>query len=184
MSKGRYSIKAVLGGLARFSAVLFLLGCAQSLYAQTYFDFTCGGCGGTSASGILTTSLVSGDTYLVTGLTGTQGGDAMTLLPPGGYGGNDNDVFSAPPFLDAAGLSFSILLGTIDYNVYYDSGTGGYLECNSVDNPDSGPACETGDGIPVTFALTPAPSPEAGTLVLFGSGLLVLAGILRRKLFA
>jgi hypothetical protein len=178
MSKGRYSMKGVLGGLARLSAVIFLLGCAQSLYAQTYFDFTCGGCGGSSASGILTTSLVSGDTYLVTALSGTQGGDAMTLLPPGGYGGNDNLVFSAPPFLDVSGLSFSVLLGTIDYNIYLNGGT--YMECNNVDNG----VCEGGSGIPVTFALTPAPSPEAGTLVLFGSGLLVLAGILRRKRFA
>jgi hypothetical protein len=180
MSKGRYSMKAVLGGLVRLFAVLFLLGCAQSLYAQTYFDFTCGGCGGSSASGVLTTSLVSGDTYLVTALSGSQGGDTMTLLPPGGYGGNDNDVFSAAPFLDGSGLSFSVLLGSIDYNLYFDSGTGGYMECNNVDDG----VCETGSGIPVTFALTPAPSPESGTLILFGSGLLVLAGILRRKLFA
>jgi hypothetical protein len=180
MPKGRYSLKAVLGGLARFSAVLFLLGCAQSLYAQTYFDFSCGGCGGASASGILTTSLVSGDTYLVTALSGTQGGNAMTLLPPGGYAGNDNDVFSVTPFLDTQGLSFSILLGSVDYNIYYDPGLSQYLECNSVDNP----VCETGQGIDVTFALTPAPSPESGTLILFGSGFLALAGILRRKLFA
>ena len=178
MSKGRYSMKAVLSGLARLFAVLFLLGCAQSLYAQTYFDFTCGGCGGSSASGILTTSLVSGDTYLVTALSGTQGGDTMTLLPPGGYAGNDNDVFLAAPFLDTAGLSFSILLGSVDYNIYYDPGLTEYLECNSV--TDGG--CETGQGTVVTFALTP--TPESGTLILFGSGLLMLAGILRRKLFA
>jgi hypothetical protein len=172
MSKGRYSMKALLGGVARLSAVIFLLGCAQSLYAQTYFDFTCGNCGGTSASGLLTTTLVSGNTYLVTALTGTQGGDAMTLLPPGGYAGNDNEVNSVPPYLDFAGLSF--LVGTTDYNIYY---SGGYFECNNVDDG----ICN-GGGIPVTFALTP--TPEAGTLVLFGSGLLVLAGVLRRKLFA
>jgi hypothetical protein len=177
MLKGRHSLKALLGGLARFCAVLFVLGCAQSLYAQTYFDFYCGGCGGTSASGVLTTSLVSGDEYLVTALSGTQGGDAMTLLPPGGYAGNDNDVFSTPPFLDVAGLSFSVLLGSIDYNIYYDAGLAEYLECNNV--ADGG--CNAGQGVPVTFAL--APTPETGTLVLFGSGLLVLAGILRRKLF-
>ena len=173
MSKGRYSMKAILGGLARLFAVLFLLGCAQSLYAQTYFDFTCTGCGGTSASGELTTSLVSGDTYLVTALSGTQGGDPMTLLPPNGYGGNDNEVNSAPPFLDISGLSF--MVGTTDYNIYFN---GGYVECNSVDDG----VCEAGAGIPVSFALTP--TPESGTLILFGSGLLVLAGILRRKLFA
>ena len=173
MSKGRYSMRAVLGGLVRLFAVLFLLGCAQSLYAQTYFDFTCTGCGGSSASGVLTTTLVSGDTYLVTGLSGSQGGDTMTLLPPGGYGGNDNDVFSTAPFLDFNGLSF--VVGTTDYNIYYD---GGYFECNNVD--DGG--CIAPSGIPVSLALTP--TPESGTLILFGSGLLVLAGVLRRKLFA
>jgi len=176
MSEGRYSLKAVLGGLARFSAVLLLLGCAQSLHAQTYFDFTCTGCGGSSASGILTTSLVSGDTYLVTALSGTQAGDAMTLLPPDGYGGNDNIVSSVSPFLDGAGLSFSILAGSLDYNIYaYGDG---WLECNSHDET----VCFPGQGSAVTFALTPAPSPEPGTLVLFGSGLLLLGGILRRKL--
>ena len=173
MSKGRYSMKAILGGLARLFAVLFLVGCAQSLYAQTSFDFTCGGCGGSSASGVLTTTAVGGDTYLVTALSGTQGSDPMTLLPPGGYADNDNDVFSAPPFVDISGLSF--LVGTTDYNIYYD---GGYFECNNVDDG----VCNPGSGIPVSFALTP--TPESGTLVLFGSGLLVLAGILRRKLFA
>ena len=101
----------------------------------------------------------------------------MTLLPPGGYGGNDNDVSSVPPFLDFAGLSFSVLLGTVDYNIY-NNGSGGYMECNNVADG----VCEGGAGIPVTFALTP--TPESGTLILFGSGLLVLAGILRRKLFA
>jgi hypothetical protein len=173
MSKGRYSTKVVLGGLVRIFAVLILFGCAQSLYAQTSFDFTCGGCGGSTASGVLTTTFVSGDTYLVTALSGTQGGDPMTLLPPGGYADNDNDVFSVPPSLDTAGLSF--LVGTTDYNIYWD---GGYFECNSVDDG----VCEPLSGTSVTFALTP--TPESGTLVLFGSGLLVLAGILRRKLFA
>jgi hypothetical protein len=104
----------------------------------------------------------------------------MTLLAPGGYAGNDNLLFTPPPSLDAAGLSFSILSGSIDYNIYYDSALTEYLECNS--NDDGG--CETGAGTVVQFSLTPAPSPEPGTLVLFGSGLLLLGAMLRRKLFA
>jgi len=175
-----YALKGSLRWFARFFAVLVLVGCAQSVYAQTYFDFTCTGCGGTSASGEVTTSLVSPGEYLVTALSGAQDGDAMTLLAPGGYAGNDNLLFTPPPSLDVDGLSFSILSGSILYNIYYDSGLGEYLECNSVD--DGG--CETGAGTVVQFSLTPAPSPEPGTLVLFGSGLLLLGAMLRRKLFA
>lgn len=178
MSKSGYSMKASLGFLARLSAVLVLLGCAQSLYAQT-FDFSYTG-SGITASGDINTTFVSAGEYLITSLSGTQNGNPMTLLPPGSYGSNDNLVFFPAPFLDLAGASFSIMLGSVDYNVYYDAGLAEYLLCNS--GVDA--VCFAGDGVVVDFTLTPEPIPEAGTMVLFGSGLLALAGILRRKLFA
>ncbi len=167
-------MKTALSRFAQLFAVLILLGCAQSLFADTTFDFSFDG-SGIDASGSGTATFVSGDTYLITSLTGTQNGDPMTLVGPDGYGGNDNNFFTVAPFLDGLGVTFS-LPSLTDYNVYF---AGTYLECNSVDNAD----CETGDGVPLTsgsLSLTPEP----GTLVLFGTGLLGLAAQVRRKRFA
>jgi hypothetical protein len=170
-------MKATLGCLARFSAVVILLGFSQSLYADTTFYFSFAG-SGIDASGSGTATHVSGDEYLVTSLSGTQNGDPMTLLPPEGYADNDNYFLTSPPFLDIPGVSFSVPGGT-DYNVYYYAGT--YYDCNNVDNG----VCYVGSGVPLTSgSLSLDPTPEPGTLVLFATGLLGLAGMLRRKRLA
>jgi hypothetical protein len=170
------SFKALLGWLARVSAILVLAGCAQSLYAQT-FDFSFSG-PGISASGVFDTTFVSGDEYLVTSISGTQNGNTMVLLPPGGYASNDNLIFSTPPYLDLPGVSFDFLVGTTMYNVYYDAGLSEYIECNSVTDG----ACFAPSGVALTsFTLTQ--TPESGTMLLFGTGLLMIAGVLRRTMF-
>jgi hypothetical protein len=90
------------------------------------------------ASGTLTASLVSGDQYLVTGISGTQNGFSMTLLDVGAYAGNDNDIYSSVPYLDGSGVSFSA--DGIDYNIFYNVvSDDGYFEANSVSNPLGAP---------------------------------------------
>jgi PEP-CTERM motif len=168
--------------LATLPVLFFLLTGAQNLFANSVtfnFKFTDTATNGTviSSRGTFAATLVSGSEFLVTSISGTQNGSAMTLLAPGAYAGNNNDVFSSSPFLNLGGLAFVLSNGSTDYAIYYNAHTGTYLECNSASGP-----CNAGDGTTINFNLTEVPEP--GTLMLMGSGLVGLAGMARRKLFA
>jgi len=163
--------------LAALPVLFFVLTGAQNLFANSVtFDFSFSGAG-ISSSGTFAATLVSGDEYLVTSISGMQNGSAMTLLPPGTYAGNNNEVFSSSPFLSFGGLAFVLANGSTDYNIYYNASTKSYFECNSASGP-----CGAGDGTPISFNLTEIPEP--GSMMLMGSGLIGLAGMVRRKLLA
>lgn len=97
MRKSLWTISIVL---------LSVAAAAPSVHASpiTYnFSIT----GGYTASGTLTLDSLSGGSYPITGISGTQDGQAITMLiPPGGFAGNDNLLYASPPLLDFAGLSF------------------------------------------------------------------------------
>jgi len=110
-------MRASLSCIARLSAVLVVLGFAQSLHAST-INFSYSGVG-VSGSGTLTATFDGGDTYTVTAISGTQTGTnpgTIDLLAIQTYGNNDNDVITSAPYLDFAGLGFKV--GTTDYNIY------------------------------------------------------------------
>ena len=183
LTVGGLHMRKSLRTLAALPVLCLFLGCAQNVFADSVtFDFSISGVG-ISASGTLTATLLSGNQYLVTSITGTQRNGilppaAMTLLGLNLYGSNDNQINSMSPFLTTFGLGFVLAGGTTDYNVYYDNiaGSIGYFECSSALTP-----CRLlGSGEPVKVSLSQVPEP--GTLMLMGSGLLGLAGIARRKL--
>ena len=119
------------------------------------FNYSLPGAGATpmavSASGFFATTDLVGNSYTITGAWGTWNGAAITgVSAPGGFGNNDNLLFSSGPLLDFNGVGFMVNApgdsGTGSVNVYYDGV--GYTE-NSTN---------VGDG--PTFSISAAtPSP-------------------------
>jgi hypothetical protein len=87
----------------------------------------------TSASGYLVTSDLNGGNYNVLDAFGTWNGlDITGVSAPGTFGGNDNLLNTADPFLTFNGLTFSVNgagdAGTGLVNLFYDIAQGGYNE--------------------------------------------------------
>ncbi len=168
-------VLCVVGGL------LFAVSASTSALADSLFNFSFTG-PTFSGSGVFDAASVHSGEFQIVGVTGTTDTGNGTLraitgvITPGGYEFNDNLLFfpaQGGAFFDANGVSF-ILRNGAEVNLF--SANGAYLmrtngnEVNEVAN----------------IAVTPAasPIPEPGTLTLLGTGVLSLAGVVRRKLTA
>lgn len=161
--------------------VSFKLGIALAIvtlstmaFAGTIGTFTYSGAG-VNFSGILSGTPVVPGEYALTGVTGTYNGAPIVGLLPVGADGNyayDNMFFTSSPYASNTGSSgfvFSVT-GQPDVNFWFDQNVTDYSTVNV------GGFINT----PVTASFVSA-TPEPETLVMFGSGILGLAGIARRK---
>lgn len=155
-----------------------MLSAALAAHADT-FSFTLdGGTSGFSGTGTLTGN-ASGSSggYLIAGISGTG---VTGLIGPGGYNENDNLLFpTATQLFDLSGLSFTDQNATGVYRVnLYSSGTMYYAFVTDSTNFSS--------TVPVQFSLgaTPTVTPEPSSIALLGTGMLGVAGVVRKRFAA
>jgi hypothetical protein len=158
-----------------------------SFAAPQAFDWTFVGINGStiSGSGTLLADPLGGGAWQVTSISGTRNGVAITGLTT--YAGDDNVVYTTFPQLDYPGLAFTDANG-FAYNVFYDTATTDVYNCGFVGYCEIGPGTPGTDGLgpprdpvdSINFTLTAVPEP--GSLALLGTGVLALAGLVRRKL--
>ena len=145
-------------------------------HADTMYNFSfatpgaIGGFSGTGtfddAGGVITD--LTGDFHL-----GALNEGAMTLIAPGGFAGNDNLFSPTAPDVDFAGFSFAA--GEQDYNIFDYSGNQLAITQNYTSSPVLG--VEGTSLINFSAVATPEPS----SLFLLGTGILGLAGFVRRS---
>ena len=163
--------------------VLFFVVLAGAVYASAtsvnyQFSYAVGN---GNVSGVLNTVDEDNGTYFVANATGSYLGAPITgVFDPSQSGNvfsfNNLLYFPGLPAVDIGGIVFELNSNTniaSGINLYWDG-----VGYRSIDGGNNGPY--------VQLSLTPldpaAPTPEPGTLAMVGTGVVGVAGILRRKL--
>lgn len=149
---------------------------ATSANAASYL-LTYGGPASFSAT-VTTTDVANPQGFFtVTGLSGTRGGIAVSLLPTGSLGGNDNLLKPTVSFMTFNGISFTA--GATSYNIYLDTPPASYRECFG-----STTQCENNvavTGLTVTPLAGPVPEPATWGMMILGFGAIGSAVRYRRR---
>jgi len=158
----------------KLGIALAILTLSTMAFAGPIGTFTYSGAG-VNFSGILSGTLVVPGEYALTGVTGAYNGASITGLVPlnspdqGSIFLYDNLFFTSFPYASNTGSSgfvFSVT-GQPDVNFWFDQNATDYSTVNV--------------NTPVTASFVSA-TPEPGTLVMLGSVIIGLAGVLRRKI--
>lgn len=180
--------------LAAILCVLFLGAFVASARADS-LDFSCGagGCSGiVSFTGTMTSASASnpGITNVVQLLGGYYSGNSFTLAfdtsgtmsLDDGIGDALSGTFSSfNPTCDGLGLECSISMA-VTWNSLSSSVQAALGTTTGVDLATIGWSQSTGNVTSVDISILPLPVPEPASLLLFGSGLLAVGGLVRRRL--
>jgi hypothetical protein len=124
-----------------------------------------------SASGILTAFQTDANTYLASAISGNWNGlSILNLLPPGGFGGNDNLIFPVGNHVSTNGLSYAVNGAGDEFgnvNVFL-VGAGFYTELSA----------DVGVGQDFNLAQQ---TPEPASITLMYTGIPVALFLVRRR---
>jgi hypothetical protein len=164
------------------------------LFASTIFNFSFTGNSSVSGDpltpfsgmGQLTANEVgTTNQYKLTAISGTTDGQAITgIIRVGGFDFNDNLLFLNPSTstaaLDNSGIAY-VLANGVDVSLFLSATPGAGDAQQIFGYPGSLVSEEQTAAVNIT---SPAAAPEPNSLILFGTGLLSVAGVARRRLSA
>jgi PEP-CTERM motif len=176
-------------------------GLASGAHAQSGYSYSFSGPGISGSGDVFLNSTSDSIEYSVASMTGQVNGITIVgVLPVDTYNNNDNLFFNDSDYLDGNGVAFSLTTGA-NVDIYYDTDDNNYYFQGDGDfqvnggtppqpdsaefrsflqplgSPQNDPAIELD-----SFTFAPlGPTPEPSSIIMLGTGLLGVAGVMRRQ---